>query len=418
MHRFKVFNFIIILLIHFDSSKAQSFPIGFNSFDEKLRDLQLQGKISSAFSFLNRPYNTNPQFNIDTIVHKIDSMYRFKSQILSKSKHLNISILPIYSISKFNSHHPYGNDQQGFIDAKGFQSYLSTGIFLRYGIIEAQIMPEIVYANNPNFENSNDYGATTKGPYKKSFPGQSFIRLSYKNIGMSLSTENLWWGPGIKSSLIMSNNAPGFTHISLSSKGPIKTPIGNFEFSLIAGKLIEDTNVLLQVKNLTTYYYAQGNYSGYPNSANLDTGTWRYLNAITLSYNPRFAPSLYLFLNRLGYTYSSNLGKHGVFLQDYLPVFIGLFRGTSKYYTATGTNTSTKQIVSFGGRYLFQKAHAELYVEYGIGDNTFNIRDFTLSVDHGATFLAGFKKLTPISIDKWLKIEAEITQLTQSFNNQ
>ena len=65
-----------------------------------------------------------------------------------------------------------------------------------------------------------------------------------------------------------------------------------------------------------------------------------------------------------------------------------------------------------------QKAHAELYAEYGIGDNTFNLRDFALSVDHGATFMAGFKKMVPLANEKWLDMEAEATQLTQSFNNK
>ena len=90
----------------------------------------------------------------------------------------------------------------------------------------------------------------------------------------------------------------------------------------------------------------------------------------------------------------------------------------SKYYKNDGSNTKTKQIVSISARYLFQKSNAELYVEYGYGDNTTNIEDLTLSIDHGAVFSAGFKKLAPLSKSKWLVLETEITQLTQSFNNQ
>jgi len=414
----KKYLFSFFCLLIFQIGMSQSFTIGFNSLDEKLRDLQLQGKIPLNYSFLSRPYSTNANLTIDSVVKAIDPDYILPNSKIKLANKLNLTLLPVSSVTKFNSDHPYGNNQQGFIDAKGIQTYLSSGVYLKYGMIDAQLMPELVYANNPNFETSSKYGAPTKGTYQRLFMGQSFIRLSYKNLALSLSTENKWWGPGIQNSIIMSNNAPGFTHIALQTKGPIKTPIGNFEFSLLAGKLVEDTSVLLEVKDLTTYYYAQGSYGGYPSIASRDTGTWRYLNSINLVYNPIFAPSLFLFINRLGYTYSSNIGKHGNFLQDYLPVFIGLFRGTSKYYTSDGTNTSTKQIVSLGARYVFQKAHAELYAEYGIGDNTFNLRDFTLSVDHGATFMAGFKKMVPLAHQKWLNLEAEATQLTQSFNNQ
>ncbi len=397
---------------------TQSFPIGFNSIDERLRDLQLQGKINKNYSFLNRPYNSQSQLTIDSVIQLIDTSIKFEIYKNKRSDKFHFKALPANLITKYNSHHPYGFNQQGFIDAKGLQNYLSTGFYVKYGIIDAQLMPELIYSNNPNFETSDFYGSSTKGPYHKAFLGQSFFRISLKNIALSVSTENRWWGPGIRNSLIMSNNAPGFTHIALNTKGPIKTPIGNIEFTILGGKLIQDTNVLLEVKNLRTYYYAQGNYSGDPSISSLDTGSWRYLNSINLVFNPLFAPSLFLSFNRVGYAYNNYIGIHNNFIQDYLPVLNGLFRGTSKHDTATGENTKTKQIVSLGARYLFLKSNAELYAEYGIGDNTYNLRDITLSIDHGAVFTVGFKKMTKLNNKKWLDIESEITNLTQSFNNR
>ena len=416
LHKKWLFSITILFLSNF--VYVQSIPIGFNSVDEKIRELQLEGKIGTKYSFFSRPYRATAEISYDSILQKIDSTFEYRNVIYSNNKRINFQILPFSFITKFNSHHPYGWNQQGFIDAKGIQTYLSGGVYGRWGILSAQFMPEVVYANNSNFETSNNYGSPTKGAYKKYFPGQSYVSVAAGNLALSVSTENMWWGPGIENSLLMSNNAPGFLHLKLHSKGPIKTPIGNIEFSLIAGRLEEDTSVLLQVKNLTTYYYAQGSYSGYPSSPSLDSTNWKYLNAFTFSYNPKFAPSLYLGFTRVGYTYNNYLGNHGDFLQDYLPVFIGIFRSNSKYYKADGSNTKTKQIVSFSGRYLFQQSNAELYAEYGYGDNTSNLEDLTLSIDHGAVFSVGFKKLIPLSHRKWLSLESELTQLTQSFNNQ
>ena len=415
---YKKYFFSITILLLSNIIYGQSIPPGFNSLDYQLRELQLEGKISNKYSFFSRPYQAIGQIQYDSILSKVDSTFGYKNIIYTNNKKTNFQVLPVSFITKLNTHHPYGWNQQGFIDAKGLQTYLSGGVYGRWGILSAQLIPEFVYANNPNFESTNSYGSPTKGAYKKVFPGQSYVSLAAGNIALSVSSENMWWGPGIENSLLMSNNAPGFLHIKLHSRGPIKTPVGNIEFSLLSGRLEEDTSVLLQVKNLTTYYYAQGNYSGYPSIPSLDSTNWRYLNALTFSYNPKFAPSLYLGFTRVGYTYNNYLGNHGDFLQDYLPVFIGFFRSNSKYYKNDGSNTKTKQIVSFSARYLFQKSNAELYAEYGYGDNTSNIEDLTLSIDHGAVFSAGFKKLTPLSKSKWLVLETEITQLTQSFNNQ
>ncbi|MFX9097187.1 capsule assembly Wzi family protein, partial [Acinetobacter baumannii] len=87
----------------------------------------------------------------------------------------------------------------------------------------------------------------------------------------------MWWGPGSQNSLLMSNNAPGFLHLTLNTRYPIKTGIGNFEFQFISGKLTEDTSVLLENKDLTTYYYNQGTYDGGPADPKTDSLNWRYI---------------------------------------------------------------------------------------------------------------------------------------------
>lgn len=290
---------------------------------------------------------------------------------------------------------------------------VSAGIFANWGLISIQLMPTVQFAQNPNFETTSGFGAATKGAYYKMALGQSSIRLNLGGISLGVSNENMWWGPGIQNSLLMSNNAPGFQHITLNSTKPLKTPIGNFEFQLIAGKLVEDTSVLLEVKDLRTFYYAQGSYDGSPSVASLDTGAWRYLNALTISYQPKWIPGLFLGFTRLGYTYNGFLGEHNKFIRDYLPVFIGLFRSNSNAYSLTGSNNHTKQLISINARYVFSKAHAEIYGEYGSNDNTLNLRDFIMSPNHGGIYTAGFKKLFQLPNKKWIDIAAEITQLSQ-----
>ena len=66
-------------------------------------------------------------------------------------------------------------------------------------------------------------------------PGQSSIRYDLGALTAGISTENMWWGPGIYNSMLMSNNAPGFLHYSINSNRPINTFAGSFQFQLQAG---------------------------------------------------------------------------------------------------------------------------------------------------------------------------------------
>jgi hypothetical protein len=39
-------------------------------------------------------------------------------------------------------------------------------------------------------------------------PGQSFARIDLYNVALGVSRENLWWGPGVRNALLMSNSGP------------------------------------------------------------------------------------------------------------------------------------------------------------------------------------------------------------------
>ena len=67
--------------------------------------------------------------------------------------------------------------------------------------------------------------------------GQSSIRINWKKLSIGLSNENIWWGPSIRNSIMMSNHAQGFNHITSNTVKPINTVIGDFEFQVITGKL-------------------------------------------------------------------------------------------------------------------------------------------------------------------------------------
>ncbi|HQS06798.1 MAG TPA: capsule assembly Wzi family protein, partial [Daejeonella sp.] len=111
--------------------------------------------------------------------------------------------------------------------AKGNQTSISFGASFKYGPLSIQLKPEYVYAENAEFEGFpseqydvvwakyyNNYFNVSditerygEDPYSKLFWGQSSVRLTFDPISIGISNENLWWGPGRRSSLLMSNNA-------------------------------------------------------------------------------------------------------------------------------------------------------------------------------------------------------------------
>lgn len=349
---------------------AQTLPVGLWGGDELLRVKQLTGQLDAAQSLTARPF-----FNAtlpDTL-----------------------AILPASIAVKFNSHHPYGWNDAGMIMAKGLQTALTAGVYSKVGPVSVQLMPEFYYAANPAYATTAGYGSNPSKSFQKFYPGQSVIRLHLGSVSIGASTENLWWGPGQFSSLMMSNNAPGFQHLSFNTTRPLKTPIGSFEWQLIVGKLYEDTSAAFE-----------NNYLKPLNPRN----NWRYLNGIVLTYQPKFLPNFFLGVTRSEHLYESDLNRKSGFIKKYLPVFVG----SSPSANADARSVPSDGAFSLFGRWILPKHRAEFYLEYGYNDFKQNLRDFSVNANHSSAYIAGFKKVVLLKKNQLLDISGEITQMAQT----
>ena len=134
--------------------------------------------------------------------------------------------------------------------------------------------------------------------YNKVFPGQSAAGFQLGSISKRVSTLNLWWGPGVRYSLLMSNNAPGFMHFYIRIKRPAETPIGNFGLQLIGSRLDSDSTRPYENMNLKLTR------ESYP-------ATWRYQSAFVLSYQPKWIPGLFVGMTRSLQRYQKDIGLGG-----------------------------------------------------------------------------------------------------------
>lgn len=325
---------------------------------------------------------------------RVTNSFTIRPIIMEDSSIKGVQFLPFQLRTKFNSHHPYGWNDQGMIMAKGLQTMFSAGIRAKYGPMELQLQPEFYYVANPNYVTTPGYGSKAGSSFSKLYGGQSAFKLNLGPISFGISTQNLWWGPGQFSSLMMSNNAPGFFHYTFNTNKPLKTPIGSFEWQLVIGKLNEDTAAAFENNYLKPF-----------NPRNES----RFFNGIVLTYQPKFLPNFFLGLTRSEHLYSSDRNKRSG-LSKYVPVLLG----ASPEANASTASIPSDGAFSFFGRWILPKNKTEFYIEWGYNDFKQNFRDLAVNPSHAAAFIAGFKKIVPLKKNQLLDISGEITQMAQT----
>jgi hypothetical protein len=403
-----IIKFLLVILLSIGGKMfAQNIPVGpIDLAEQRARNEQLLGREDSLVSFALRPI----------IQNKTKHSLSYSKD--SKEGKFEIHPLPISLKQQYNTLAPLGRNDGAMIPAKGYQMLFSAGVYASYRALSIQIKPEYVFAVNPSFETfhleeSNRarfshifYLNTSDIPerfgdksYNYLFWGQSSIKLKIKKIEAGISTENLWWGPGQYNSLIMSNNAPGFLHFTLNTREPIRTFLGSFEGQLISGKLVSSG---LDVSDAE--YIVDGvNYR----QPKLDQ--WRYLSGISINYQPKWIPGLFLGLNRVFQIYNTDLGKG---FSDYFPVITPFQKALLPNEDAKGRD----QVASISLRWVLKESKAEFYIENGWNDSSIDLLDLFDSPEHSKSYLLGLSKIFMLTKDdnRYLKLTFESTRLEQS----
>jgi hypothetical protein len=396
---------IVKVMLFAFTSQAQTVALNWMDMDGTLRNLQLLGQLDPNISFAIRPIHYKPGITrrnmtgatIQDIFNDIDSSGSlFRSVSFDNNKGV-LRVLPLQLHFKNNSHHPYGWNDEGMLAAKGTQTIVSGGVYTRYGPISVQLQPQWVRAQNPDFEHNASWGAPTTGLYSKLLPGQSSALIHVGGFAMGASTQNLWWGPGQFSSLLLSNNAPGFTHFTIGTTQPFCLPIGSFEAQLVAGTLDEDSA-------------SAGLFENFHLKPATLTDQWRYVNAVVVTYQPSFFKNFYIGGTRAFQVYKKDFQDlGGQIIQRYFPVLTNIFKSKGDDPVAVNRD----QQLSLFTRWLFPKAHAEFYFEYGWNDHKDNFRDFGLDPVHASAYVVGAKKLFTLRNNDYIELSSEYTHMAQ-----
>ncbi len=393
------------------SGFGQSIQSGLPIFEENLRRKQILDSADQKASFLIRPVSGS------------DLLYRVFPEFLFEYPDVEIYALPLISISRYNNKRPYGWGDYGMIPGRGMQQYLSSGFLVKYKFLHFQLQPELVFAQNKRFQgfpseftdgikaarfifwNYGDFPERFgSGGYAKFSLGQSKLSARFGAFEAGISTKNLWWGPGQWNSLTFSNNAQGFPHLSIKTTKPAKTFLGNFEGQFIMGRIDETGLDPSQDTDLNNRFFRDF------------SGDWKYVNAITVSYAPKWVPGLYLGVSR---TFQQYRGSMGNSFRDYLPI-LDPFQKESVFQngnTVEFDGAGRDQTATLFFRWLIPKFQAEFYAEYGRRDHAFNWREAILTPEHARAYLMGFNKLIPLpKPDLYFQLRGEITHQQESIN--
>jgi hypothetical protein len=416
----RIFIFIFFLISFYQVVKAQTLPVGFPVWEEAARRSQLLGTGFHLFSFGSRPLLWEEQVVDSLFARNIEeSNVEEKAKLQKKAA----KILPLMNTIVFNSNRPFGWGNYGLQNGAGFQTLISPGAFFKFHFLEVQLRPEFVWSQNKAFQGFQDqfsdnftfarFRYWNFGDHPERFNvdfnrfatwGQSYISLNFGKAELGFSTQNLWWGPGQFSSLIFSDNARGMKHFFIKTKSPANIGIGLLEAQMIFGRAEDSGLDPTQNSQVNDQYFRPFN------------GDWRYVNGISIAYQPSFLKNITLGFNRTFQQYNADVRNTFI---GRVPVFEAFQKekffqnGNSVIYDQEAQD----QQVSVFFRFKSVRGKFEVYSESGKRDHNFNWREFILNPEHARAYLVGFQKLIQLpGKEKFIQVRAEIIHQQESVN--
>ncbi len=292
----------------------------------------------------------------------------------------------------WNSDLPFSMNQGTLWAGRGSNARLRVGFQADWGPVSLILAPEFTRSENRGFDLpdprhtplADRTGNTFADPFYVSpasidrplrfgdssldgiHAGQSTLSVRTGAATFGLSTENEWWGPGVRNAIVLSNNAPGFAHFFARTGKPIETAIGTFEGRLLLGALGESS----------FFDSVQAN----------DT---RSFSGFAFTWRPPGLPGLALGATRVVYRPVDGPA-------DVLPrLFDAFFSFPGRPNDRpVGDSTQTPgpdQIYSLFGRWVFPKSGLEVYTEYSRTEFPASFRDLLEAPGHTQGYTLGLQ---------------------------
>jgi hypothetical protein len=327
------------------------------------------------------------------------------------------SISPLYPAVRLvsNSDLPSGGNDGALWAGRGLSGSITGGVTYRraleFGRLEVALSPEFTFSANRSFF---VFGGREPGRSAFSSPwhigqssadlplrfgdvplraiglGQSSVTLTLPRVAFGLSSTNEWWGPAIRNTLLLGNNAAGVPRLFVRTARPLHTRYGSFEGRAMIGALTESP----------FFDYDKSN----------DT---RSLSGLLVTYRPALDTGLTLGLSRLVMARaSSNFGvvQHAL---DVVLRYEPIVRESDT--TASGASGQrTDQLFSLFARWVFPASGFETYAEWSRMELPRSIREYLEVPQSTQGYTLGLQWADPHAANGFLRLQGEVTDLEQT----
>ncbi len=228
--------------------------------------------------------------------------------------------------------------------------------------------------------------------FTRVYPGQSTLAVGGGAFETGVSTENEWWGPGVRNAIVLSDNAPGFPHFFIRTGRPLRTAAGTVEGRWLVGGLSESR------------YFDRD-----------PSNDRRSLSALGLSWAPRWVPGLTVGVARAVYAPASGWGAVAADFFNAAVVYPG--RPNDRAASDSTPRPGPDQLYSWFGRWVLPGAGLEIYGEFAKTELPSSFRDFLVSPGHTLGYTLGLqwaRALAGAAALPAIRLQAEHTWLEKS----
>src|SRR3990172_1422300 len=218
-------------------------------------------------------------------------------------------------------------------------------------------------------------------------PGQSSLTIEAGPIAAGASSENQWWGPGVRNALLLSTQAAGVPHLFVRSARPLRSRAGDVEFRAIAGGLTE--SIFFDT---------------------IPSNDFRSLSGVIVTLTPRAAPHLTVGVARLVVAPARAKGS----------VLAGALNAFTRWRPACDPRTRADslagdQLTSLFGRWIFPKDRFELWFEWAKSELPRSLRELIIAPQNAQGYTLGFQWALPARGSRaTVRVQAEATNVEQS----
>ena len=303
-----------------------------------------------------------------------------------------------------NSGFPWGINDGPLWAGRGVTGSAMTGVAARWRGISLQLAPQAWWTQNRPFSAlpaidagggvPRDFSTHSidlpqrmgTGPVGRVDPGESWVRVDVAGLTAGVSTASEWWGPGVASGAILSNNAGGFPRAFMGTERPVHIGIGTVHGRVIAGRL------------------ARSAYS----TDTLQPTPYRLALGMTGSFSPRGLPGLELGFTRF---FHRQWPVDGISWRDLSPLWEAFFkRGVAaKDDPTSALGAPDNQLASVFARLQLPRSGSELYWEFAREDHSWDKLDLLSEPDHISVATFGAQHRWGESPTGWWVVHGELT---------